>query len=135
MDPVTTVTTGNDIFSIVMTPLKWARRKLLGLEKIENLEKRIHALEEENSAIKSQITEKQNPLPVDATFLPQFGVWFSKSDGLYYCASCLTKKLRSPMRVERNGWRCLVKECEIWIWKENPNHPDVASFDLEGPAY
>src|SRR2546426_10531652 len=44
-------------------------------------------------------------------FDPHLGIYQDRKSGLYFCPSCYSKKLRAPLREEKNGWRCLVKEC------------------------
>jgi len=47
-------------------------------------------------------------------FEPRWGIYIDKRSGLLYCASCHSKKLRSPLREEENGWRCVLKECGMF---------------------
>jgi hypothetical protein len=53
-------------------------------------------------------------------FDARWGIYIDKRSGLLYCASCHSKKLRSPLREEENGWRCVIKECGMFY--SNPDY-------------
>lgn len=42
------------------------------------------------------------------------GILTNKKDGLRYCLSCQQKGLKSPLKREDTGWRCLNKDCYIY---------------------
>ena len=47
-------------------------------------------------------------------FESRWGIYIDKRSGLLYCASCHSKKIRSPLGEEENGWRCVLKECGMF---------------------
>ena len=49
-------------------------------------------------------------------------IWRDKRSGLFYCPSCRSKKLFSPLGEEKNGWRCGIKECNQFY--RNPDYND-----------
>lgn len=55
-------------------------------------------------------------------FEPRLGIYRDRKRGLYFCPSCYSKKLRTPLREEKNGWRCLVKECHGFY--RNPDYTE-----------
>lgn len=52
-------------------------------------------------------------------FDPHLGIYRDRKSGIYYCPSCHSKKIRSPLREEEEGWRCVVKDCLLFF--ENPD--------------
>lgn len=61
-------------------------------------------------------------------FESRLGIYRDRKTGLYYCPSCHSKKLRAPLRVSAKGWRCVIKECQLFFhnpnYKESPNPPE-----------
>lgn len=57
-------------------------------------------------------------------FEPKLGVYRDLKSGFYYCPSCYAKKLRSPMREQDSGWRCVVKECKSFFANPDYKNPD-----------
>lgn len=52
-------------------------------------------------------------------FDPALGIFRDRKTSIYYCPSCHSRKLRSPMKHEEIGWRCVVKDCSMFY--PNPN--------------
>src|SRR4029077_11057158 len=48
------------------------------------------------------------------------GIYKDARSNLFYCPSCHSKKLRSPLSEERHGWRCGIRECGQFY--PNPDH-------------
>ena len=44
-------------------------------------------------------------------FDAKLGIYHDRKTGLYYCPSCLSKKIRSPLKQGKHGWFCVVKDC------------------------
>ncbi len=135
MEPASTISGGTKFLSLIFKPAKWAWKKVLNLEKINQLQDRITALEEECFELKNKIAVKENPLPSDAIFISKLGVWFSKSVGLHFCTSCRKNGDATPLLEQKEGWMCKVKGCGQWYRKPSVGFNEVASFDLSGPAY
>src|SRR4051812_26645215 len=53
-------------------------------------------------------------------FIPRLGIYQDRKSGLYYCPSCYAKKLRSPLKHQKHGWQCEVKECNKFY--RNPDY-------------
>lgn len=56
-------------------------------------------------------------------FEPRLGIYRDRKRGLYFCPSCYAKKLHTPLREEKNGWRCLVQECRGFYY--NPDYTEL----------
>jgi len=60
-------------------------------------------------------------------FDSRLGIYRDKKTGLYFCPSCHTKKIRAPLRQGERGWRCVIKECQLFFpnpdYKEQPKQP------------
>lgn len=52
-------------------------------------------------------------------FDARLGIYRDLKTGLYFCPSCHTKKLRAPLRESERGWRCVIKECQLFF--HNPD--------------
>lgn len=52
-------------------------------------------------------------------FDSRLGIYRDRKSGLYFCPSCHTKKLRAPLRESERGWRCVIKECQLFF--HNPD--------------
>jgi hypothetical protein len=55
----------------------------------------------------------------DFTFDSRLGVYYRKGQEGYFCASCTPKEILSPLKEDKDGWRCQIREC----CKYHPN-PD-----------
>jgi hypothetical protein len=53
-------------------------------------------------------------------FDSRLGIYRDRKSELHFCPSCHTKKIRSPLKEQVNGWRCSVKECMLFF--PNPDH-------------
>lgn len=52
------------------------------------------------------------------TFDEKRGIW---TDGeFFYCPSCKSELKVSPMRASKEGWKCLVKSCDVFY--PDPEH-------------
>jgi hypothetical protein len=75
----------------------------------------------------------------DCTFDSRLGVYrFASTPDVFYCASCTPKDVRSPLKVQENGWMCQIRGCEKFhrnpdytepqhqpIYRtDDPRHPD-----------
>jgi hypothetical protein len=93
------------------------------------LEKKIFDIEKEHekeiSELKKKLSAKE--LLNKYTFNKTYGVYESKEDGQYYCTSCLTSGIESPLQERQGGWRCKVKSCEQCYFPAQktptPDHP------------
>lgn len=66
----------------------------------------------------------------DLEFIPKFGMWHHKKKGLYFCHSCKTKNgYLSPLKEERDGFSCMVKDCQQWYQTATPNFPRYGATD------
>lgn len=54
------------------------------------------------------------------TFLEREGIY--KGEDHDYCPSCLSKGVASPLKVSALGWRCLNKDCDVFI--SNPDYEE-----------
>lgn len=52
----------------------------------------------------------KNPID-DYEFDEKIGILHNPKDNLAYCISCLHKGIKSPLKVQDNGWLCLNKDC------------------------
>jgi hypothetical protein len=50
-------------------------------------------------------------------WLPEQGIWKGKKDELYYCPSCKSNKITSPLMENDNGWFCMAKDCKFKRYK------------------
>lgn len=50
-------------------------------------------------------------------FIPDIGVQKELKSGQYFCASCLTKSLRSPLKETEYGWVCQMHDCRHQYYK------------------
>lgn len=66
----------------------------------------------------------KNPIE-DFEFDEKIGILRNPKDSLTYCTSCLHKGIKSPLKVQENGWMCLNKEC----------HSFYSNPDYNAPAY
>ena len=62
-------------------------------------------------------------------FDSRLGVYRDRKLGLYYCPSCHTKKLLSPMQEYDRGWHCLAKGCLMFY--KNPDYVGPAPQELK----
>jgi hypothetical protein len=90
-----------------------------------DLKKKIFELEKENFNLqKENLALNEKPSPVNLkdkyTFVKELGIYQSKESGHYFCTSCLTKNIESPLTNKQNGWRCELKECDKFY--ENPSY-------------
>jgi hypothetical protein len=44
-------------------------------------------------------------------FEPRLGIYQDQRSGIFYCPSCRSKKLLSPLLQQEDGWQCRIKEC------------------------
>jgi ribosomal protein L37AE/L43A len=76
-----------------------------------------------------QLYRRLSPERMAANFHGQFkefhvtlGIWSHKRKSVYFCPSCKSKQIESPLREESAGWRCMVRECDMFFenpeWKE-----------------
>ena len=61
----------------------------------------------------------RNPIE-DYEFDEKIGILHNSKDNLTYCISCLHKGIKSPLKVQKNGWRCLNNDCNKFY--ENPDY-------------
>ena len=66
-------------------------------------------------------------------FDPRIGIYRDRKKGLYYCTSCHSKKLRSPLRENERGWRCNVKDCLMWYANPDYQEPPPPKQEDLGP--
>jgi hypothetical protein len=53
-------------------------------------------------------------------FDPRLGIYEDRRSGIFYCPSCRSKKLLSPLLQREDGWRCRIKECDRFY--SNPDY-------------
>ncbi len=53
-------------------------------------------------------------------FDSRLGIYVNKRSGHFYCTSCHSKKRFSPLRTEKDGWRCMVRGCDQFY--QNPHY-------------
>ncbi|MEO5657075.1 MAG: hypothetical protein ABIO65_10270 [Nitrospiria bacterium] len=58
-------------------------------------------------------------------FDTQLGIYRDRKSGIYYCSSCYSAKRRAPLKEFKSGWRCVVKDCNMWF--ENPTYKEPPS--------
>ena len=56
-------------------------------------------------------------------FIEKFGIYKSKESGRYFCASCLTKNIESPLTEKLSGWQCELKDCGQFYIKPGYKEP------------
>lgn len=61
----------------------------------------------------------RNPIE-DYEFDEKIGLLHNSKDNLTYCISCLHKGIKSPLKVQSNGWLCLNKDCGKFY--DNPDY-------------
>lgn len=61
----------------------------------------------------------RNPIE-DYEFDEKIGILHNPKDNLTYCISCLHKGIKSPLKVQINGWLCLNKDCKAFY--QNPEY-------------
>ena len=61
----------------------------------------------------------KNPIE-DYEFDEKIGILHNPKDNLTYCISCLHKGIKSPLKVQSNGWLCLNKDCGKFY--DNPDY-------------
>jgi len=62
-------------------------------------------------------------------FDPVVGIYRDRKTAIYYCPSCHSKKLRSPMKHQEDGWRCVVKDCLMFYPNPEYKKPSKATRD------
>ncbi len=56
-------------------------------------------------------------------FIDKYGIYKSKENEHYFCASCIGKDIESPMRTEEFGWKCMSKDCLAFFPNEKYKPP------------
>lgn len=65
-------------------------------------------------------------------FDSRIGIYRDRKTGLFYCPSCRSKKLRSPLKQEEKGWRCVVRDCMMFY--SNPSYVDPKKSKTVSPT-
>ena len=64
----------------------------------------------------------------DYRWIDKYGIYQHKETGIYYCASCMSNDIASPLQTSEYDWICNVKECgKVY---ENPDNPDTTPFGI-----
>ena len=82
------------------------------------LKEKIITLETE----KADLASKGN-VRVKYVFNDKYGIFKSREKDHYFCPSCMTKNIESPMRTEKTGWTCLSKDCLFFVPNEKHKPP------------
>jgi hypothetical protein len=56
----------------------------------------------------------------DFDFDRRLGVYRHKTKAGFFCASCTTKAVESPLKEHPHGWACMIQGCKQW--HGNPDH-------------
>lgn len=65
-------------------------------------------------------------------FDSRLGVYRDKKTGLYFCPSCQSKKLRAPLKENKEGWRCVIKGCQLFF--ANPDFKALSEPPIPGES-
>jgi len=97
---------------------------------VETVDRDIRLLEE-NSELRRQAKEASATKFIDeCEFLPKLGVYKHRTKPGFFCGSCTSKNVVSPLRDTGHGWECQIQECDKFHADPDRPSPDFGIISV-----